>query len=52
VTGLGFSDDQMRRMLKQHGYSFQRPQHTLKGKRDEAAYEKARQQLARLKKTP
>jgi transposase len=52
VTGLGFSDDQMRRMLKQHGYSFQRPKHTMKGKRDEAAYEKARKQLARLKKTP
>jgi len=52
VTGLGFSDDQMRRMLRQHGYSFQRPKHTLQGKRDEAAHEKARKQLARLKKTP
>jgi len=52
VTGLSFSNDQMRRMLHQHGYSFQRPKHTMKGKRDEAAYEKARQQLARLKKTP
>jgi transposase len=52
VTGLSFSDDQMRRILVQHGYSFQRPKHTMKGKRDEVAYEKARKQLIRLKKTP
>jgi transposase len=52
VTGLSFSDDQMRRILRQHGYSFQRPKHTMKGKRDEVAYEKARKQLIRLKKTP
>jgi transposase len=52
VTGLGFSEDQMRRILKQHGYSFQRPKHTMKGKRNEVAYEKARKQLIRLKKTP
>jgi len=52
ATGLSFSDDQMRRMLKQHGYSFQRPKHTMKGKRDEIAYEKARKQLVRLKKKP
>lgn len=52
VTGIHFGDDQMRRLLRQEGYSFHRPKHTLKGKRDEAAYEKARHQLARLKKTP
>lgn len=52
VTGIGFSDDQMRRILRQHCYSFQRPKHTMKGKRDEIAYEKARKQLVRLKKTP
>jgi transposase len=52
VTGLSFSDDQMRRILRQHGYSFQRPKHTMKGKRDEVAYEKARKQLVRLKKKP
>lgn len=51
ATGLSFSDDQMRRILRQHGYSFQRPKHTMKGKRDEVAYEKARKQLTRLKKT-
>jgi len=49
-TGIGFSEDQLRRILHQEGFSFQRPKHTMKGKRDEAAYEKARRQLKRLKK--
>jgi transposase len=52
ATGVPYSDDQMRRILNQQGYSFHRPKHTLKGKRDEARYEKARRQLIRLKKTP
>jgi transposase len=52
VTAIRFSDDQMRRLLHQEGYSVHRPKHTMKGKRDEAQYEKARAQLARLKKTP
>jgi len=52
VTGISFSEDQMRRILVRHGFSFQRPKHTMKGKRDEVAYEKARKQLIRLKKTP
>ena len=52
VTGIHFGDDQMRRLLRQEGYSFHRPKHTMKGKRDEAAYEKARRRLIRLKKTP
>ena len=51
-TGIHFSDDQLLRLLRRHGYSFQRPKHTLKGKRDEAAYEKAKEELAGLKKTP
>lgn len=51
-TGIHFSDDQMRRLLHQVHYSFHRPKHTLKGKRDEAAYEKARRKLIGLKKTP
>jgi transposase len=50
VTGVRFSDDQIRRLLHQHGFSFHRPKHTLKGKRDKAAYEKAKKQLIRLKK--
>jgi len=51
VTGIRFSDDQMRRILHQHGFSVHRPKHTMKGKRDEVAYEKARRRLRRLKKT-
>jgi transposase len=51
-TGIHFSDDQIRRLLHQVNYSFHRPKHTLKGKRDEAAYEKARRKLIALKKTP
>jgi transposase len=52
TTGIRFSEDQLRRILHQHGYSFQRPKHTLKGRRDEEAYQKAKQELAELKKTP
>jgi transposase len=52
VAGIRFSEDQLRRLLHQHGFSFQRPKHTLKGKRDEAAYQRAKQELAELKKTP
>lgn len=52
VTDVRFSDDQLRRLLRAHGYSFHRPKHTLKGKRDEAAYQKARAELTELKKTP
>jgi transposase len=50
VTGIRFSDDQLRRLLHQHGFSVHRPKHTLKGKRDEAAYQKAKKGLIRLKK--
>ena len=50
VTGIRFSDDQLRRLLHQEGFSVHRPKHTLKGRRDEQAYEKARKRLIRLKK--
>lgn len=49
-TGIAFSDDQLGRILHAEGFSVQRPKHTMKGKRDEAAYERARRQLKRLKK--
>lgn len=52
VTGIQFSDDRLRRLLRQEGFSFHRPKHTMKGKRDEAAYAKAGKQLVRLKKKP
>lgn len=51
-TGITFSDDQLERLLHQEGFSVQRPKHTLKGKRDEAAYEQARQELQDMKKKP
>jgi transposase len=50
TTGLRFSDDQLRRLLHREGFSVQRPKHTMKGKRDEAAYHKARRELQGLKK--
>jgi len=50
VTRIRFSDDQLRRLLHQEGFSIHRPKHTLKGKRDEAAYQKAKKDLIRLKK--
>ena len=52
VTGVHFSSDQLVRMLHRHGFSVHRPKHTLKGKRDEAAYKKAKEQLIFLKKKP
>ena len=50
TTRLSFSDERVRRLLREEGFSFQRPKHTMKGKRDEAAYEKAQRRLKRLKK--
>jgi transposase len=50
TTGIGFSEDQLGRLLHAEGYSFQRPKHTMKGKRDEVAYVKAAKQLTTLKK--
>jgi transposase len=50
ITGIRFSSDQLIRLLHRHGFSVHRPKHTLKGKRDEAAYEKAKKALIRLKK--
>ena len=48
VTGTRFSDDQIRRLLHQEGFSVHRPKHTMKGKRDEAAYRKAKKELRGL----
>lgn len=47
---ISFSADQLGRILHAEGFSVQRPKHTLKGKRDEAAYDRARRELKRLKK--
>jgi transposase len=50
TTGIRFSDDQLRRLLHQEGFSVQRPKHTMKGKRDEKAFRKAKKELQVLKK--
>lgn len=50
TTGIRFSVDQLRRIVHEEKFSFQRPKHTLKGKRDEAAYDRAAAQLKTLKK--
>ena len=50
VTGVRFSTDQLGRLLRRHGFSVQRPKHTLKGRRDEAAYVRSKAELVVLKK--
>ena len=50
TTGLKFSKDQLRRLLRRHRFSVQRPKHTMKGKRNEAAYEKSKAELIVSKK--
>lgn len=50
LTAIRFSSNQIRRLLHQEHFSVHRPKHTMKGKRDEAAYQKAKSQLRRLKK--
>jgi transposase len=51
-TGVSLSDDQLGRVLRAEGFSYQRPKHTMKGKRNEVAYEGARRALKTLKKRP
>jgi hypothetical protein len=50
ATGIDLSPAQIRRLLHQERFTVHRPKHTLKGKRDAAAYQKAKAQLRRLKK--
>ncbi len=49
-TGIMLSEDQLGRVLRAEGFSYQRPKHTMKGKRDESAYQRAGRQLKALKK--
>lgn len=51
-TGIEFSSDQLGRIVHRLGFSFQRPKHTMQGKRDEPAYQKAAAKLRKLKKKP
>lgn len=50
TTKITLSDDRLRAILAEEKFSFQRPKHTMKGKRDEVAYERARHELKALKK--
>jgi transposase len=50
TTKISLSDDRVRKLLVEEKFSFQRPKHTMKGKRDEAAYDRARGELKALKK--
>jgi putative transposase len=50
ITKIGFSDDQLRRILHQEKFSVQRPKHTMKGKRNEAEFERAKGELELLKR--
>lgn len=50
TTKIALSDDRVRAILAEEGFSFQRPKHTMKGKRDEAAYVQAASELKVLKK--
>lgn len=50
LTKIGFSDDQLRRLLHQEGFSIQRPKHTMRGKRNEAEFQRAKGELEALKK--
>ncbi len=49
-TGIVFSDEWLRTLVKAEGFVYRRPKHTLKGKRNERAFRKAQRALDRLKK--
>lgn len=49
-TGIVFSDEWLRTLVKAEGFVYRRPKHTLKGKRNERAFRKAQRALERLKK--
>lgn len=50
TTRISLGDDSVRAILKEEKFSFQRPKHTMKGKRDEVAYEQAKDELLTMKK--
>jgi transposase len=50
TTKVSFGADQLRRLLHQEGFSMQRPKHTMRGKRSEADFERAKGELEALKK--
>ena len=50
LTGLTVSRDWLRRLAHREGFIVGRPKHTLRGKRNEAQYRRARSRLNRLKR--
>lgn len=50
TTGITVSRDWLRRLAHREGFVVGRPKHTLRGKRSEAQYRRARSRLNRLKK--
>jgi transposase len=49
-TGIAPGVDQIRRILHRCRYSIQRPKHTMRGKRDEAEFERAKAELEELER--
>lgn len=50
VTGLTFSDEWLRTLVKAEGFVYRQPKHTLEGRRNEREFRRARRALNRLKK--
>jgi transposase len=48
VTGIALGVDQVRRILRRSRYSVQRPKHTMRGKRNEQEFERAKKELEHL----
>jgi transposase len=48
ATGIALGADQVRRLLRRSRFSVQRPKHTMRGKRDEEEFERARAELKGL----
>ena len=51
LTGVRFSDYHLSNIIKELGFSWKRPKHTLKNRRNKKEYQACKRLLARLKKT-
>ncbi len=49
-TGVRGGATRLRQLVRQEGFVVGRPAHTLRNKRDEAEYDRARRRLGRLKR--
>lgn len=50
TTGISMGESRLRELIRDAGFVYRRPKHTLKGKRDEKAFRKGQRALSRLKK--